>query len=235
MRKAIILSILLMMPTLAHAGYVELFSNDSKDLYLHRNVGIGTSAPQSALVVKGTATVDYIVGDGSGITNLPASGSLPSGIIVFMISGSCPTGWSEVTELNGKTILGTLAANVDVGTTGGSDTITPAGTVSQPTFTGNALASHQHDAISAGTPAGTISAISATATGAVKIGTSTSSAAANSHTHPAPTFTGTPLGTHQHAAISAGTPSGTVSQPTFTGTQFDNRSAYIKLIGCKKD
>ncbi len=36
------------------------------------------------------------------------------------------------------------------------------------------------------------------------------------------------------ASVSAGTPGGTVSQPTFTGTQFDNRSAFVRVIFCRK-
>lgn len=63
---------------------------------------------------------------------------LPSGFIGMVSSGTCPTGTSEVAALNGKTLQGTLAANGDVGTTFGSDTITPAGTNSAPSFTGNA-------------------------------------------------------------------------------------------------
>ena len=39
--------------------------------------------------------------------------------------------------------------------TGGGASYTPAGTNSAPDFTGSALATHQHDAITAGTPAGT--------------------------------------------------------------------------------
>jgi hypothetical protein len=34
----------------------------------------------------------------------------------------------------------------------------------------------------------------------------------------APVFTGSALGTHQHAAVTAGTPAGTVAAPVFTGT-----------------
>ena len=39
--------------------------------------------------------------------------------------------------------------------TGGAESYTPTGTNSAPAFTGSALATHQHDAITAGTPAGT--------------------------------------------------------------------------------
>ncbi len=44
---------------------------------------------------------------------------------------------------------------------------------------------------------------------------------------------GTPAGTLD--SVSAGTPSGTVSQPTFTGNSTDNRSAFVKVIFCRKN
>lgn len=36
-------------------------------------------------------------------------------------------------------------------------------------------------------------------------------------------------------AVSGGTPTGTNTAPVFTGTQFDNRSAFVKVIFCSKD
>ncbi len=43
---------------------------------------------------------------------------------VVVTTGTCPAGYTEVAGLNGKFLLGTLAANKDIGGTGGSDTIT---------------------------------------------------------------------------------------------------------------
>src|SRR5687767_8250808 len=60
-------------------------------------------------------------------------GGLPSGLITISLT-TCPSGFTEVTALNGVTLVGTLAANGDVGDPIGDDTITPAGTVSTPTF-----------------------------------------------------------------------------------------------------
>ncbi len=75
-------------------------------------------------------------------------GSVPAGSIVLVASGSCPTGFTESAALNGKTLVGTVAANADVGTTGGSDSPTPTGTVAWPagvpTFAGAALGTHAH-------------------------------------------------------------------------------------------
>ncbi len=75
----------------------------------------------------------------------------------------------------------------------GSQTITPAGSVQQATFTGSALGTHSHTA-------GTL---------APSPHSGTAVAAHASHTHGA--------GTLDNAAASAGTPAGTNSAPTFTG------------------
>ena len=95
-------------------------------------------------------------------------GSLPTGAIILIVSGSCPSGFTEEASLNGKFVLGTLNGSGDVGGAGGADNVIPSGTNSAPTFTGNALAGHAH-----------------TFTGSALAG----------HAH---TFTGSALGTHQH-------------------------------------
>ncbi len=188
-------------------------------------------------------------------------GGLPAGAIVLIVSGSCPSGFVEETALDGRMLLGTLAANADVGTTGGADNITPQGTVSQPTFTGdalpghshtftgNALASHDHGggtyAVGSSTTGISIADHSTgnTRSGGGATGFTDAAAAAHAITDPGHThgsFTGrseavspgTPTGTN--SSDSAGTPSGAVSQPTFTGTSFDNRPAFIRVIFCRK-
>jgi hypothetical protein len=65
--------------------------------------------------------------------------SFPTGAIVLIITGTCPFGWIEEATLSGVTLIGTVAANADIGTTGGNNNITPTGTVTQPTFTGNSF------------------------------------------------------------------------------------------------
>lgn len=81
-------------------------------------------------------------------TKADVSTVIPSGLI-FLSLTACPTGFTELSVLSGKFILGTVAANGNVGTGGGVDTITPSGTnstasftpigtVSSPLFTGNA-------------------------------------------------------------------------------------------------
>ena len=204
----------------------------------------------------------------------PGGGSgVPAGAILLIVSGSCPSGFTEETSLDGKTLFGTLAAHADVGGTGGADAITPAGSNSTPTFTGDAVNS---SLVSGGTPAGSVawpvgvptfagdastvvvnhvhvqnknSATTGPLSGyGVDASTNTSVASDYSTANPTggaasytpagtiswpagvPTFSGSALGTHQHSA----TATGAVSQPTFTGTQFDNRSANVKVIFCKK-
>lgn len=156
-----------------------------------------------------------------------AAGGIPSGTITMILSGACPAGFTENSALNGRMLQGTLAANGNVGTTGGSATITPAGTLS---------------AVSAGTPAGTNGAISlgtfvntATATSGncaatnLAIGTGATTACkatAPNLTVPAeghsgalipPVFTGSVLSTHTH---------------TFTGQAIDPAPSFTRVIFC---
>ena len=232
-----------------------------------------------------TTTVTFQVcnSDGTAWLNVSNSGggSVPAGLITLVYSGSCPAGYDEITELNGKTLVGTLAANKDVGTTGGANDITPAGTnaaisagtpagsnssltftgttwsapaiawpAGVPTFAGNAITfteviNHTHAVTSVGSaatgsttnltgasdtssttataanPSGGVASFQKTPTGTISwpAGVPTIGAYTPLGTINTPTFTGNALGTHNH---------------TFTGTQFDNRSAFIKVIFCKK-
>ena len=130
---------------------------------------------------------------------------VPVGGIMMILSGTCPAGYAEAIELNGLTIVGTLAANGDVGTTGGSDTITPSGSINAQAFTGNSMAGHSH-----------------TFTG---VGLSTHSHGVGTYAASTPNFTGVALGTHSHGAgtFSAAAQTftgsaGTVPAQTFTGS-----------------
>lgn len=87
---------------------------------------------------------------------------------------------------------------------------TPAGTVSQPTFTGSALAAHGHKALTVNA-----SEVAADATAFVSITEGDGTAQAGIKVANAGGGVDTDINTDN---VSAGTPSGTVSQPTFTGT-----------------
>ncbi len=203
---------------------------------------------------------------------------VPTGAIFFIKSDSCPANYVEDTDVNGKTIVGTLVANGNVGGTGGNDNITPVGTNSAASFTGTAWSS---PAISwpAGVP---------TQSGTTSTFTGSSSTVVVNHTHTLATGTGstgnfsqvvgtvdtssggnggaptqTALGTVSGNPVSGGaanytpagtnsvsdgaiawpagvptigtyTPAGTNGAASFTGDSFDNRSAFIRLIACRK-
>jgi hypothetical protein len=261
--------------------------------------------------LTGSTTLDIRVcnasnqwtGSGSAVVVSGSSG-VPTGAIVFVASGACPSGYSEVSALSGRMLRGTVTANGNVGGTGGSDTITPAGTNSAPALTMNSYTPAGTNATGTVTPLGTIAwpagvpthsgtaaSFSGNALGthahelpfqiasttafrqiaAATFGTGTSRAATSTQTHTANTTSaavalsqavtaGTPAGsvtiTNQGTiAWPAGVPTlsgsssvtsaqtftgqaatltGSVAAPAFTGTQFDNRAAYINLIGCQK-
>ncbi|MFU8844010.1 MAG: phage baseplate protein [Bacteroidales bacterium] len=106
---------------------------------------------------------------------------------------------------------------------GGSKEVAAAGTNSQPLFTGNALGSHSHPGVSAGTPSGSLGFPSSTEFA----GTGAKSAAGDRHIH---NFTGNALPAHQHPAASAGTPSGTVSAPVFNGSPTSVVQPYLVVF-----
>lgn len=151
--------------------------------------------------------------------------SLPSGALILKISGTCPQGSTENTSLDGKTLVGTTVANGNVGTSAGSDTITPSGTIGALTFTGSALATHQHELpwqIATTTTIRQI-AVATYGTGTSRAATAVSAAGTGNTTSAAVALS---------EAKSAGTPAGTINTPTFTGTQFDNRQAFTRVIIC---
>lgn len=185
---------------------------------------------------NGSAWAALQIGNGGG------GSSVPSGAILIINSGSCPVGYTEVSSFNGKTLLGTLAANGDIGSTGGSDTLTPVGTISQPVFTGDPITdilNHTHG-ISINDPGhGHLTQRYPTATGGSSgftIDTSMSGTPANNTLPVASSATGvTASSANPSGGVASIIPSGIVSIPLFTGTQFDNRSAFIRCVFCRKD
>ena len=146
--------------------------------------------------------------------------TIQPGTISFVTTGNCPTGWTEITELNGKTLVGTLAANGNVGTTGGLDSITPAGTNNALIFTGTPITfteviNHTH----------AVTSVGSAATGST---TNLTGASDTSST------TATAVNPSGGVASFVKTPAGSINTPVFTGTQFDNRSAFTRVIFCRK-
>ncbi len=82
-----------------------------------------TSTQPGAVPPTGTPSGKFLKDDGTWAA--PSSGGVPAGLITFVVTGTCPAGWTEVSALAGKTLFGTVAANADVGTTGGADSIIP--------------------------------------------------------------------------------------------------------------
>lgn len=219
-------------------------------------VFITTPGPVSMYFCTATDTWSVVGGGGS---------SLPAGAIIFIAAGPCPATYTEYAALNGRMLRGTVAANANVGTTGGADSVTP-------TFTGSSATS---SAVSAGTPAGTNSTGTVTPLGTVAwpvavptytgtvntlavtahtvVATKQGAAAGNVVTTGTHAITGVPGGT---VAWPAGVPtltgsSSVTSAPVFTGTALgthahtitatgtisavDTRAAYTNLIACLKD
>lgn len=202
-----------------------------------RGVALGGSLPvmcvenEGFVIPSGGSKGLYSCGASNNwtlVTDFASAGgsSVPSGAILLIDSGACPSGYSEVAGLDGKTIVGTLAANGNVGSTGGSDSITPQGSISAI----NQVINHTHT-VTVTDPGHThVERIINSGT-AGTVGVQGASAAANANASNAPTASSA-------TGISAVTanPAGGVASitPTFTGTAFDNRSAFARVIFCRK-
>lgn len=179
----------------------------------------------------------YVCGPANTWTAVTWNGAIPSGAVIFVATGSCPSGYAEVAALNGRMVRGTVAANGNVGANGGSDSVTP-------TFTGSQVST---SAITAGTPAGSNTAPGFTGsawvapvlawpasvptyTGTVNtlavtahtvVATKQGAASGNVVTTATHTITGIPGGTVAWPVtvptIAAYTPAGTVAAPVFSG------------------
>lgn len=146
---------------------------------------------------------EYVKGDGSCGAGGQSAG-LPSGLIVLILSGTCPTGFTQETALNGKFTLGTVAANADIGTTGGSDTITT-------------VLNHTHPVTDPGhTHTLPVGATDDTSAPFDRADAGTNASGANATTASGSTTTGV-----------------TTSNPAGGVASIDNRPAFTKVIFCR--
>jgi hypothetical protein len=161
---------------------------------------------------------------------------VPSGAILIIKSGTCPTGYTEDSDLNGKTLFGTVAANGDVGTAAGADNITPAGSAAFTGTSSTVVINHTHG-VNITDPGHTHVETNNSATAGGNVGwgaqdTSTNTQSVTGYSTQSST-TGITATTNNPAGGAANyTPAGSVS---FTGTEFDNRSAFRRVIFCRKD
>lgn len=179
-------------------------------------------------------------------TQLGSGAGVPAGLMTITLDAACPTGWAENTALDGKFVVGTLAAHADVGTTGGADNQTPEGTNSDGSVSahsGTAVdnhASHTHTYTDVPNHVHVQNINSGATGGSNGYGkdTSTNGSEATAVSTANPTggvATGTtagPSATLTHAVTQPA--AHTFTQPTFAGTAFDNRPAFTKVIVCEK-
>lgn len=182
-----------------------------------------TNCAVGGFIVSPDSTIWVCAGIGSPAVQVQTGGGgVPSGSILLIDSGSCPAGYSEVAGVNGRMLLGTVTANGNVGSTGGSDTITPAGVNS-----GGAVSAHSGTAVAdhaAHTHTFAQSANAATPD-LVTANVAAAGVAASG-------TTGNPNATLTHSVTQPA--AHTFTQPTFAGAQFDNRSAFVRVIACRK-
>lgn len=174
-----------------------------------------------------------LVGANRSTTVQAQAGGLDVGDIVIRVSGQCGAGFSEVTELNGVTLVGTLAANGNQGGTGGSDSITPAGVNTLAAVADHASHTHQYSQVpnhvhTYASQTATTGAASSYEHGAIDTSSAAAESTISTNNPTGGVATGTTVGpnatlTHQ------------VTQPTFTGAPFDNRPAFRRVIFCSKN
>ena len=89
----------------------------------------GPTGPQGATGPAGAQGPQGLTGATGPQGPAGPTTNVPSGMIAFIATGACPSGWTENDALATYNILVTTTAAGDVGTHGGSSTYTPAGTV----------------------------------------------------------------------------------------------------------
>lgn len=196
------------------------------------SIGAGQQPPNCPLgnvVVAADNTVWACRGSASTPLQVSTGGGegVPAGSILLIKSGTCPTGYVEETDLDGRTLIGTTAAAGNVGQTGGSDSITPSA------HTGTAVAdhashTHTYTDVIAHTHTIPVGATDDTSAPFDRADAGTNASGANATT--ATGSTGVATGT---TAGPSATLTHSVTQPA-THAALDNRSAFIRLIACRK-
>lgn len=176
------------------------------------SLDFSTGTLPSASLSKGTLPSASISDGAVSLTGSVTDRHLTIGVsytkqVLTFSAGTLPSlTWSAGTLPSATFSAGSLPtrSSVSMPNTKHTHSVTAAGSVSQPTFTGTA-----DSASSTYTPTGTISAPTFTGTAGTATATYTPAGSVSQ-----PTFTGT-------AGTGTGkfTPAGTVSQPTFTGTE----------------
>jgi hypothetical protein len=148
-----------------------------------------------------------------------AGGGVSTGGIIAIDSGTCPSGFTELTSARGRFLVGTPSGGTLAGTAGSAMTDLQNPSVT-PTFNGSALATHQHNTGTDSSSSGTQIVFSnnpfgqAGATGFGSVNTSSVSGGINAALT---------------SAVSGGTPAGTVS-----AVASNSLAPYLQLTLCKK-
>jgi hypothetical protein len=153
-----------------------------------------------------------------------AGGGLPSGAIVLSLT-TCPTGFTEEASLSGKFVLGTVAGAGDVGTMGGSDTVT---SVLNHTHTVNVTDPQHNHTQNAHTHVVTSQTATTGSATSYEHGVLDTSSAEAEATEVTGSTTATNVAAATGITASTANPAGGVAS-------IDNRPAFLRVIFCRAD
>lgn len=185
-----------------------------------------TATPTAGGVIYGTGSAYAVTSAGSSGQALVSNGAsapsfqtittVPSGLVAFSTSGSCPSGWSEYTTARGRYIVGLVSGGTNQGTAGTALSNTENRAVGQHTHTQDA---HSHTATDSGHTH--------------SYGTLASGGAGSDY--PA----GATAGSFQSQTTGSGTANISVANTTATnqnaGSVAGTNAPYVQLIACSKD